>query len=589
MYRPNTTTPLDGDVLTDPEMESSSPRNTQRLGEMMRLAGRTPHRMDAVDVVAPAAPARTSAYDEGPFPIKQMLAANDRIVADITAATDRRVRDNELFPIKQQLAQFHGAPYAEPLDAATEAKLGAMRQPISQPGGEFDPNSPRMANLRAAQERFPINTTQPAPFSQAGLDQIVADRRAKEAERQQRLAGLPTAERDNILQQEATRKADLEKIGDPINDKGRAMQQQNERAAANVTNNAQAGKLTREQAEAGFPISPLQSTAAVQSGLYGTRQPMPGESASRTPEDPMNSVGMAVNFPQAYAINQQAQTSLAATNAQAKATEWERQKERLQLQQQAAAAQIAELERQKQGAPADRQLDLERQQNLIRQQMLSQSITSIGGSGSASQLPAATPTVVPPTDSNPFPITPVSTSGSAAPSAVPPTEAGQYRGGFPALNTNDPKEVALAVAGYRPNFADLGAADPWNDAGVIESMSKDYRPSRELDGTTFATGSERQFYHGQQQAKRILDEMLNDVRGQNLITGPDSGPIYNSRAYQYLKNKYAGRYGDDAVRWAMARLANKPEWVTRPNQWSAFLAPSSSSVDQDPYGSFGSY
>lgn len=83
--------------------------------------------------------------------IRRGMAETDRTLAQWNQENDRR--DRELVNRQFTLPQFHGANYAAPLDGATMSRLADMSQPVSNGAAEFDPQSPRMANLFAAQGR----------------------------------------------------------------------------------------------------------------------------------------------------------------------------------------------------------------------------------------------------------------------------------------------------------------------------------------------------------------------------------------------------------------------------------------------------
>lgn len=92
---------------------------------------------------------------EGPISqdpkIQRGMAQTDRTLAQWESENDRR--DRELVNQQFTVPQFHGKMYADPIDDATQSRLDAMSQPISNGAAEFDPQSPRMRNLEAASSR----------------------------------------------------------------------------------------------------------------------------------------------------------------------------------------------------------------------------------------------------------------------------------------------------------------------------------------------------------------------------------------------------------------------------------------------------
>jgi hypothetical protein len=92
---------------------------------------------------------------EGPISqdpkIQRGMAQTDRTLAQWESENDRR--DRELVNQQFTVPQFHGKMYADPIDDATQSRLDAMDQPVSNGAAEFDYDSPRMRNLRRAQSR----------------------------------------------------------------------------------------------------------------------------------------------------------------------------------------------------------------------------------------------------------------------------------------------------------------------------------------------------------------------------------------------------------------------------------------------------
>lgn len=79
------------------------------------------------------------------------------------------------------------------------------------------------------------------------------------------------------------------------------------------------------------------------------------------------------------------------------------------------------------------------------------------------------------------------------------------------------------------------------------------------------------YYLGQTHTKPMLDEMLDFLKNT---------PVDWLTANRMLKNRFS-RYGDDAIRWALAQHFNRPEWIKdksafdasfRPN-WDGYLSP----------------
>lgn len=94
-----------------------------------------------------------SAYDNDPWArgMRQRSADIDSTIRAMEQEVLRGERANREAPYTG--TQFYGRNYAAPLDSATQDRLDAMSQPISNGAAEFDPNSPRMRNLSRARAR----------------------------------------------------------------------------------------------------------------------------------------------------------------------------------------------------------------------------------------------------------------------------------------------------------------------------------------------------------------------------------------------------------------------------------------------------
>lgn len=200
--------------------------------------------------------------------IKAKLAQNQAIVA--AAQNDVAKQEQGLEAFKASLPQFHGAPYAAPLDAGTEARLRGMSQPVSGGGGgEFDPSSPRMQNLRAAGNApTPAATQDPTvPFDPKLMEQIVANRQAAEAARAAKLKAegmSPEAIDARMFPQHGV-------TPDPVKQQARAIDLAERNGRVNVR--AMADRLMR-QAHMNGQQMPIAQAYAIAMGQMNTTDPM---------------------------------------------------------------------------------------------------------------------------------------------------------------------------------------------------------------------------------------------------------------------------------------------------------------------------
>ncbi len=166
------------------------------------------------------------------------------------------------------------------------------------------------------------------------------------------------------------------------------------------------------------------------------------------------------------------------------------------------------------------------------------------------------------------------------PDALKPGRAADGReiGSFPAVR--DGSELARELARVRPSFPDLRAASadfarreleptfrnayspvqPWTDANGNQWP----------DAQEVSNADDLRYYLGRTRAKQILDEMRSYMRS---VDAEKFGAEPPRVMLERLQNAFGAKYGDDAVRWAMAEFFNRPEWISNFDTFQPLLSP----------------
>lgn len=145
---------------------------------------------------------------------------------------------------------------------------------------------------------------------------------------------------------------------------------------------------------------------------------------------------------------------------------------------------------------------------------------------------------------------------------------------FPIVRNND--DYAAALPGFKPAFVDFRSASDFAKPQLESTFSKAYRPvgpwndsgpGGKPDGIPshdeVLNLEDLRYYLGQARTKQILSEL----EGYLASAGGDV-----ASQFEGLRNNFAAKYGDDAVRWAMAQKYDRPDWISDINKWNAFTS-----------------